>query len=52
MSRMKVKLPLDRRSEPVAVAKVWDDLYVGVKGLSRRVIAGSLRKIFKYCGSL
>jgi len=34
----------------VAVAKAWDDLYIGVKGLSRRVIAGSLRKIFKYRG--
>jgi len=34
----------------VNVAKFWDDLWLGVKGQSRLVIAGSQRKIFKYVG--
>jgi len=36
------------RAELVNVAKFWDDLWLGVKGQSRLVIAGSQRKIFKY----
>ena len=38
---------INRRTEPVNVAKFWDDLWLGVKGQSRLVIAGSLRKLFK-----
>ena len=35
------------RTELVTVAIVWDDLYLGVKGQPRLVIAGSPRKLFK-----
>lgn len=35
----------------MAVAKVSDDLYLGVKGLPNTEIAGSTRKVFKYWGS-
>ena len=28
--------------------KFWDELWVGVKGESNSVIAGSLRNIFRY----
>ena len=34
-------------TEPVNVAKFWDDLLLGVKGLSSLVIAGSPRNLFK-----
>ena len=37
------------RAELVAVAKAWEDLWLGVKGQSNLVIAGSLRKICRYC---
>lgn len=33
-------------AEPVTVAIVWDDLWLGVKGQSNLVIAGSPRNIF------
>jgi len=36
-----------RQAEPVNVAKFWDDLLLGVKGLSNLVIAGSPRNLFK-----
>ena len=36
-----------RRTEPVSVAKLWDDLLLGVKGLSNLVIAGSPRNLSK-----
>ena len=32
----------------MAVEKAWDDLWMGVKGQSNRVIAGSPRNIFRY----
>ncbi len=35
------------QTEPVNVAKFWDDLLLGVKGLSSLVIAGSPRNLFK-----
>jgi len=35
-------------TELVSVAKELDDLWLGVKGLSKRRIAGFLRKIFTY----
>ena len=35
------------RPKPVTVEKVWDELWVGVKGLSSWVIAGSLRNAFR-----
>jgi len=38
------------RAEPVGVAKLWDDLWLGVISQSNLVIAGSLRNIFKYSG--
>lgn len=38
----------EMRTEPVNVAKFWDDLLLGVKGQSRSVIASSPRKVFKY----
>ena len=41
------KVVKDSRTEPVNVAKFWDDLWLGVKGQSRLVIAGSPRKLFK-----
>ena len=31
----------------MTVEKVWDELWVGVKGLSSWVIAGSLRNAFR-----
>ena len=36
--------------EPVGAEKPWDDLRIGAKDLSNRVIAGSLRNAFR--GSL
>ena len=42
------RLRLTLRTEPVDVAKFWDDLLVGVKGQSRLVIASSPRNIYKY----
>ena len=44
MSKLKVS---NQRAEPVNVAKFWDDLWLGVKGQSRLVIAGSPRNLFK-----
>lgn len=38
----------ETRTEPVNVAKFWDDLFLGVKGQSRSVIASSPRKVFEY----
>jgi len=35
------------KTEPVYVAKYWDDLWLGVKGQSNLEIAGSLRNLFK-----
>jgi hypothetical protein len=35
------------RTEPTSVAKDGDDLWIGVKGQSNRVIAGSPRKLFR-----
>jgi len=35
------------KTELVNVAKFWDDLLLGVKGLSNLVIAGSPRNLFK-----
>jgi hypothetical protein len=37
------------RTEPVEVENFSDELYLGVKGQSNRGIAGSPRKIFRYC---
>jgi len=34
-------------AELVNVAKFWDDLWLGVIGLSKLVIAGSPRNLFK-----
>ena len=34
----------------MSVAKLWDDLWLGVISQSNLVIAGSLRNIFKYSG--
>ena len=36
------------RAAPVSVAKLWDDLRLGVISQPNLVIAGSLRKILKY----
>ena len=35
------------RTEPVYVEKCWDELWVGVKGLSNREIARTLRNAFR-----
>jgi len=35
------------RTELVTVAKVWDDLLLGVKGQTNLEIAGFLRKVFR-----
>ena len=35
------------KTEPVYVAKYWDDLWLGVKGQSNLEIAGFLRNLFK-----
>jgi len=35
------------RTEPVPVAKGWDELLLGVKGQSNLEIASSLRKLFR-----
>ena len=35
-------------TEQVAVEKASDELWIGVKGQSNLVIAGSLRNIFRY----
>lgn len=40
-----------RRAAPVSVAKLWDDLRLGVISQSNLVIAGSPRNVFKYGGS-
>ena len=37
------------RSERVEVENSCDELWLGVKGQSNPGIAGSLRKIFRYC---
>jgi hypothetical protein len=39
------------RTELVTVVMVLEEMSVGVIGLSSKVIAGSLRKLFKQCGS-
>ena len=39
-----------QQTEPVNVAKFWDDVLLGVKGLSSLVIAGSPRNLFKQIG--
>jgi len=39
------------RAALVGVAKLWDDLRLGVISQSNLVIAGFLRNIFKYGGS-
>ena len=36
------------RTEPTPVEKVGDDLWLGVKGQSNLVIAGSPRNVFRY----
>ena len=41
-----------RRPEPVIVAKMWDDLCIGVICQTNPEIAGSLRNIFRYSGKL
>jgi len=38
------------RAAPVSVAKLWEDLWLGVISQSNLVIAGFLRNIFKYGG--
>ena len=35
------------KAEPTDVAKSGDDLWIGVKGQSNLVIAGSLRNVFR-----
>ena len=35
------------RTEPLNVEKFWDDLWIGVKGQTNSVIAGSLRNAFR-----
>ncbi len=35
------------RTEPITVEKVWDDLWIGVKGQSNLEIAGSPRNLFR-----
>ena len=47
MSRLKAKVTLSWRTEPVNVEKFWDDLWIGVKGQSNLDIAGSPRKLFR-----
>lgn len=39
-----------QQTEPVNVAKFWDDLLLGVKGLSSLVIAGSPRNLSQQSG--
>ena len=36
------------RTEPITAENVLDDLWIGVKGQSNPVIAGSPRNIFRY----
>ena len=38
------------RAAPVSVAKLWEDLWLGVISQSNLVIAGFLRNISKYSG--
>lgn len=45
------KINLFGRTELVTVAKVWDDLLLGVKGQTNLEIAGFLRNVF-WCGVL
>jgi len=49
MSRLTVAIGCPRAA-PVSVAKLWDDLWLGVISQSNLVIAGFLRNIFKYSG--
>ena len=48
MVRVKAKVRLRWRPEPMFVAKSSDELWVGVKGQSNLVIAGSPRNVFRY----
>ena len=41
------RLYLIVRTEPVSVARDWDELWLGVKSLSNMEIAGFLRNLFK-----
>lgn len=43
------KINLFGRTELVTVAKVWDDLLLGVKGQTNLEIAGFLRNVFWCC---
>jgi len=43
MSRLRFR----PKTEPVHVAKCWDDLWLGVKGQSNLEIAGFPRKLFR-----
>ena len=36
------------RTEPIRAENLWDDLWIGVKGQSNSVIAGSPRNILRY----
>lgn len=35
------------KTEPLSVARAWDELWLGVKSLSNLEIAGFLRNLFK-----
>ena len=45
MSSMNMKEKDQGRSEPVIVAKIWEDLWIGVKCQSNLELAGYLRKL-------
>jgi len=45
MSSLNMKEKKQGRSEPVIVAKIWEDLWIGVKCQSNLELAGYLRKL-------
>lgn len=44
MNRLRSK---KTRTEPISVARAWEELWLGVKSLSNLEIAGFLRNLFK-----
>lgn len=47
MDRLKVELKFPRRTEPVPVTRVWDEPWLGVKGLTNSEIAGFPRNLLR-----
>jgi len=47
MDRLKERFAFFRRTEPIPVARVWDEPWLGVKGLTNLEIAGFPRNLLR-----